>query len=98
MSLLEDVKVKKKSKSAKSTIQQRFASAIKKRRLELQLSQDELAEAAEVDRTYVSMIERCSRMPKLDNVEKLVVHGLGMEIGEFFSKYVDVAPSEQDKQ
>ena len=39
-------------------IEQRFAKAVKKRRLELEMSQETFADAAGIHRTYASSIER----------------------------------------
>ncbi len=45
------------------------------------LSQEALADLAELHRTYVGSIERCERNVSLDNVEKLAVV-LGVDIVE----------------
>lgn len=46
-------------------MQQRIASNTKLRRKSLGLSQEELSFEAEIDRTYVSQIERCQINPSL---------------------------------
>lgn len=49
----------------------RFGRAVRTRRVELDLSQEALAERAELHRTYVADIERGARNVSLVNVEKL---------------------------
>ncbi len=61
----------------------RFGLAVRKRRSELGISQEKLAERAELHRTYIADIERGSRNPSLRAVEK-VAAGLGMDLGELF--------------
>jgi transcriptional regulator with XRE-family HTH domain len=48
-----------------------YGRAIRQLRTERQLSQEALAHQADLDRTYVSGIERGERNPSLDNVLKL---------------------------
>ncbi len=48
-----------------------FAARVRQRRLELGLSQDDLAERAHLDRTYISGIERGVRNPTLATAEKI---------------------------
>lgn len=48
-----------------------FGSAIKSKRSELGLSQEELAERAGLHRTYISDVERGARNPSLESIEKL---------------------------
>lgn len=55
----------------KSPIEQKFGSVLRHRRLELGLSQEELAFRADVDRTFVSMLERGLRMPSLGTILSL---------------------------
>ena len=69
-------------------IKTRFAKAVRRRRRELDLTQEQLAEISNLDRTYISLIERAERSPTLENVEKLA-HGLGLKIWELFSRYVE---------
>ncbi|MBE9129953.1 MULTISPECIES: helix-turn-helix domain-containing protein [unclassified Coleofasciculus] len=52
-------------------IKQRFGLAIKQRRQELGISQEELSFRAGLHRTYVSDIERGCRNPSLENIDKL---------------------------
>lgn len=69
-----------------SDIKKRFGKAIRRRRRELDLSQEELAERAELHRTYVSDIERGDRNPSLENIEKLA-KALNTKVSDLFSKY-----------
>jgi transcriptional regulator with XRE-family HTH domain len=48
-----------------------FGEAVRERRGERGLSQEALAEAAELDRTYISGIERGERNPSLTNILKI---------------------------
>ena len=50
-----------------------FAANVRRRRLELGLSQEELAEAAGVHRTYVGMLERCEKNVTIYNIERIAV-------------------------
>ena len=58
-----------------------LASAIKKQRIELNLSQEELASKCGFDRTYISMLERSKRNPSFLNLMKLC-DGLEIQIHE----------------
>ncbi|MBT9237027.1 helix-turn-helix transcriptional regulator [Pseudomonas sp. MG-2] len=48
-----------------------FAANMKRRRIELGLSQEELAERAGVHRTYVGMLERGEKNATLYSIERL---------------------------
>lgn len=52
-------------------IREIFAQNLKVRRRELKLSQEELAHLAELDRTYVSALERCKYAVSIDVIAKL---------------------------
>ena len=56
---------------ARSPAHAAFGEAIRKRRGELGLSQEALAEACDLDRTYISGIERGARNPSLTNILKI---------------------------
>jgi len=49
----------------------RFGQRVRARRLELHLSQEDLAAASGLDRTYISGIERGKRNVALRNIERL---------------------------
>lgn len=55
------------------TLGERFGDAIRQRRRELGLSQEELADRASLHRTYVSLLERGRRTPTLTAVESLAI-------------------------
>ncbi|MBD2741912.1 helix-turn-helix domain-containing protein [Coleofasciculus sp. FACHB-1120] len=68
------------------SIKQRFGKAIRRRRRELDLSQEELAERAELHRTYISNIERGELNPSLETMEKLV-KALDITVSALFTNY-----------
>ena len=53
------------------TLQQRFGNVIRRRRAEIGLGQEALADKAGLHRTHVSLLERGQRMPTLEVVRKL---------------------------
>lgn len=55
-----------------------FAANVRRRRLELGLSQEELAERAGVHRTYVGMLERSEKNVTIYNIERVAL-ALGVE-------------------
>jgi len=56
---------------------------VKELRNKLGISQEELAELSELDRTYVTSVERGKRNISIVNIEKLAV-ALGVTLKEFF--------------
>jgi len=74
------------SQKKASEINKRFGKALRRRRRELDLSQEELAERAELHQTYISDIERGGRNPSLENVEKLA-KALDISIARLFTDY-----------
>jgi transcriptional regulator with XRE-family HTH domain len=64
----------------------RFGEAVRKRRREIGLSQEFLAEKANLHRTYISDIERGVRNPSLENIENLAI-ALDLKVSELFSDY-----------
>jgi transcriptional regulator with XRE-family HTH domain len=58
-----------------------YGRAVRQLRTERRLSQEALADLANLDRTYVSGIERGERNPSLDNVLKLA-DALDVELSE----------------
>ena len=50
-----------------------LAKNVRARRVELGLSQEKLAFATDLDRTYISGIERSMRNPSLDVIAKIAV-------------------------
>ena len=57
--------------TSKPDILKVFGNRIRQLRLELRLSQEELAEKAGVHRTYIGMIERAEKNITLCNIEKI---------------------------
>jgi transcriptional regulator with XRE-family HTH domain len=49
----------------------KFGNKVRERRTVLGLSQEELAERANVHRTYIGMIERAEKNITLENIEKI---------------------------
>ena len=58
-------------KKSKDDIQQRFGYAVKVRREQLGLTQEDLAHLAGICRTYLSDVERGTRNVSLVNIERL---------------------------
>jgi transcriptional regulator with XRE-family HTH domain len=85
------------SRKKQSEINHRFGKAIRRRRRELDLSQEELAERAELHQTYISDVERGGRNPSLENVEKLA-NALGISIARLFIDYGVEVESEPESR
>ena len=68
-------------KSGVRNIRVQFGQAVRKQRLKIGLSQEGLAEKANMHRTYVADIERGVRNVSLVNIEKLAL-ALGCSIGD----------------
>jgi transcriptional regulator with XRE-family HTH domain len=66
-------------------VQGRFGYAVKVRREELELTQEDLAEAAGIHRTYLSDVERGSRNVSLVNIERLA-GALKLSLSELFQR------------
>lgn len=82
------------SENERSDIKWLFGRAVRRRRRELDLSQEELAERAGLHRNYVSDIERGDRNPSLENIQKLA-EALGLKVSTLFIDYgVDQATDE----
>ena len=60
-----------------------FGKLVKKHRLDLRLSQEALAEKAEVHPTYIGLLERGLRTPGLD-----VAHRLAKALGKNLSEII----------
>ncbi|WP_088893811.1 helix-turn-helix domain-containing protein [Leptolyngbya ohadii] len=74
------------TQNSKLNVKQRFGRAIRRRRRELDLSQEELAERAELNRTYLSDIERGEVNPSLEIIDKLA-NALGISVSGLFADY-----------
>ena len=66
-----------------TTIEKKFGKKVKMLRVERDMTQEDLAYAAELDRSYISSIERGERSVKLSTIEKLA-KALEVEIGLLF--------------
>jgi transcriptional regulator with XRE-family HTH domain len=71
---------------SKEDIKQRFGLAVRKRRLELGISQEDLAHRCQLHRTYIGDIERGERNVSLQNIEK-ILEALEIRISVFFERY-----------
>ena len=66
-------------------IRERFGTAVKFRREELGLTQEDLADKARIHRTYLSDVERGTRNLSLINIERLAL-ALSITLPELFTK------------
>ncbi len=73
-------------KRGRADICEQFGKAIRARRLELGITQEELAAKAQVHRTYVGDIERGARNVALRNIEKLAA-ALELTVPALFASY-----------
>lgn len=78
--------VESKNEEMSDAITRKIGQAIRKKRLKLDISQEELAERADVHRNYIGLVERGERTPTVRNLVKLA-RGLGMKA----SKLLDLA-------
>lgn len=65
----------------KKNILIKFGNRVRKERLKLGLSQEELAEKSGVHRTYIGMIERAEKNITLENIQK-IARALGLKISD----------------
>ena len=63
-----------------------FAQRVRMLRESQGISQEKLAEKAELHRTYIGMVERLERNPSLICIHK-IANGLGVHITELFDEY-----------
>ena len=70
-------------KRLKPDIRERIGFAVKLRREDLSITQEELADRAGIHRTYLSDIERGTRNLSLINIER-VASALSLRISELF--------------
>ena len=67
------------------TLGETVAENLKRIRLERGLSQEELADLAEVNRNYIGMIERGENSPTVDMIER-IAKALGTDPAGLFKK------------
>lgn len=72
-------------KKRPADVRERFGDAVRAAREHLGLTQEELAERAQIHRTYLSDVERGSRNLSLLNIERLAA-ALGLTMAELFRK------------
>ncbi len=75
----------KGKKPAPQSARIRLAANLRAARKKQQISQEELADRAEIDRSFVGSVERCERNISLDNIERLSV-ALGMDVADLLKK------------
>ncbi len=63
----------------------KFGQVVRYAREQQGLSQEQLAELADIDRTYVSMIERNKRKPTLEVAERVAV-ALNIKLSELIKR------------
>lgn len=63
----------------------KFGDSVRSLRLERNLSQEQLAEKADLHRTYIGMIERAEKNITLKNIGK-IAKALDIKIQDFFHK------------
>lgn len=70
-----------------TTVTEAFSVVLKERRIELKLTQDDIAAASDVDRTHISLLERGKRQPSL-SVAILIAEALKMEPDELIREVI----------
>ena len=78
-----------------STIIARFAASVRKFRSDLGISQEQLAERADLHRSYIADIERGKRNITLLSIEKLA-RGLGVSNAALMAGEIEPAASAPD--
>jgi len=69
-------------------VQKGFGAEVKRRRIQLGISQEKLAERANLHRTYVSDVEAGKRNPSLASIQRLTL-ALGASLGAIFASVED---------
>jgi transcriptional regulator with XRE-family HTH domain len=72
------------------------ASTVRHFRKISNMSQEELADIAELDRTYISGVERGVRNITLDSLEQ-IINALGIDILTFFTKLFEYLGDKEDE-
>jgi transcriptional regulator with XRE-family HTH domain len=73
-----------------------FGAAVRHHRQLVRLSQEDLAERANKDRTYISGIERGSRNPSLRVIQS-IAEGLGIDLDVLFATAREIGRSDEGK-
>lgn len=64
----------------------KFGNKVRKERKKIGISQEELADRANVHRTYIGMIERAEKNITLENIEKVAI-ALNLKLSDFFKDF-----------
>lgn len=72
------------NEAAEESIKKKFGNRLRELRNEKSLSQEALAFACGLDRTYIGGIERGERNPSLINIHK-IAEALGISVKELFN-------------
>jgi len=76
-------------------VQKGFGAEVKRRRIQLGISQEKLAERANLHRTYVSDVEAGKRNPSLASIQRLTL-ALGASLGAIFASVEDGKKTDGD--
>jgi transcriptional regulator with XRE-family HTH domain len=74
---------KNKYTPAETALLRRISNNIKRYRMEMDISQEDLADMSKMDRTYIGNIERCETNPTVLKLKK-VADALKVDVAEFF--------------
>lgn len=83
----EEVAMKEKSAVKEGS----FGTYLRSKRLELGLTQNDLAERTGMDRAYLSILESEKSNPQFNKVLQLI-EALGIKIDQFFAEHIQEAP------
>lgn len=72
-------------KASRAVLIRAFGFLVKKRRADLDISQEELADRCDLDRTYISGIERGRRNPSLTALAKFA-DGLNITVADLLDR------------
>lgn len=64
----------------------KFGNQVKKQRIKLNLTQEQLADKANIHRTYIGMIERAEKNITLTNIKKILA-ALEIKFSTFFKDF-----------
>lgn len=76
-----------------SLLEKKFGAAVRERRRRLGLSQESLAQKADLHRTYLCDVERGRRNLSLESIGR-IASGLNCSLAELFSGFTDVNATE----
>jgi len=81
----------------KPILQIAIAKSIKRIRTEKGMSQEELAHACDLDRTYISGIERQARNPTIKTIERIIT-SIGISEADFLKVVLGIINSENENK